>query len=201
MKTIASLAFGLACAVGASLGVASVTSLVVKGSERSQVLTMEASDLWTSTPIKIDRTTQTFERISPVLSTYASAPVQAAGSMPGPEQKVVVSLPAADEHPGLSGDHLSWCASRYRSFDPSTNSYRSFSGEIRTCSSPFETSASISSHSRDGYAQLQSAPQQLAAWCASRYRSYRPSDNTYQPHSGQRRVCQGPKAGGEIALR
>ena len=26
-------------------------------------------------------------------------------------------------------------------------------------------------------------------WCASRYRSYRPYDNTYQPYRGPRRQC------------
>ncbi|OLP58808.1 hypothetical protein BJF93_17905 [Xaviernesmea oryzae] len=29
-------------------------------------------------------------------------------------------------------------------------------------------------------------------WCASRYRSYRASDNTYQPNSGPRRQCVSP---------
>lgn len=28
-----------------------------------------------------------------------------------------------------------------------------------------------------------------AAWCAARYRTYRPSDNTFQPNSGPRRQC------------
>lgn len=29
-----------------------------------------------------------------------------------------------------------------------------------------------------------------AAWCQNRYRSYRYSDNTFQPNSGPRRVCR-----------
>jgi hypothetical protein len=29
-------------------------------------------------------------------------------------------------------------------------------------------------------------------WCANRYRSYRVSDNTYQPTNGPRRQCVGP---------
>jgi hypothetical protein len=29
-------------------------------------------------------------------------------------------------------------------------------------------------------------------WCANRYRSYRPRDNSYTPYSGGRRVCVSP---------
>ncbi|WP_028034704.1 BA14K family protein [Chelativorans sp. J32] len=29
-------------------------------------------------------------------------------------------------------------------------------------------------------------------WCYNRYRSYRPSDNTYQPYNGPRRQCVSP---------
>ncbi|WP_443216869.1 BA14K family protein [Rhizobium sp. Root708] len=31
-----------------------------------------------------------------------------------------------------------------------------------------------------------------AAWCADRYQSYRPEDNTYQPFDGPRRSCTRP---------
>jgi len=33
---------------------------------------------------------------------------------------------------------------------------------------------------------------EVAAWCAERYRSYRASDNTYQPFRGARRQCEPP---------
>lgn len=36
------------------------------------------------------------------------------------------------------------------------------------------------------------ADPEVAAWCADRYRSYRASDNTYQPYSGGRRQCEPP---------
>lgn len=148
MKTIASLAFGLACACVASLGVASVAS-VFKGSEGPSLTTTGESDLWTSTPVKIDRFAQTFERIPPVLSTYASAPPRTSGGTSLTEQKVAAPLSPAASEPPMSTEHLDWCASRYRSFNPATNSYRSFSGEVRTCSSPFETSSSVSLYSVD----------------------------------------------------
>ncbi|WP_276122476.1 BA14K family protein [Pararhizobium qamdonense] len=34
------------------------------------------------------------------------------------------------------------------------------------------------------------ADTEVAAWCAERYRSYRASDNTYQPYTGVRRDCE-----------
>ncbi|MDX8442964.1 BA14K family protein [Mesorhizobium australafricanum] len=33
--------------------------------------------------------------------------------------------------------HLQWCASRYRSYRPDENSYRSYGGELRPCVSPY----------------------------------------------------------------
>nr|WP_265518205.1 BA14K family protein [Nitratireductor luteus] len=30
------------------------------------------------------------------------------------------------------------------------------------------------------------------AWCRDRYRSYRASDNTFQPYKGPRRICRSP---------
>lgn len=33
--------------------------------------------------------------------------------------------------------HANWCSSRYRSYDPATNSYQSFSGSRKPCVSPF----------------------------------------------------------------
>ncbi|WP_442981306.1 BA14K family protein [Rhizobium sp. S152] len=200
MKAIASLAFGLACAVGASLGVASVTS-VFQGSEGSSSMTTGASDLWTSTPVKIDRAAQTFERMPAVLSRYASSPLRTTGSPLAAEQNVATSLsPAANERP-LPTEHFNWCASRYHSFHPATNSYRAFSGEVRRCSSPFETSSSVSLYSEDQVAQSKPVTERVATWCASRYRSYRAEDNTYQPYGGQRRICHGPTVGDETALR
>lgn len=38
------------------------------------------------------------------------------------------------------------------------------------------------------------ADTEVAKWCAGRYRSYRASDNTFQPYSGARRQCEPPFA-------
>ncbi|MER8492652.1 BA14K family protein [Mesorhizobium australicum] len=38
--------------------------------------------------------------------------------------------------------HVSWCADRYRSYNPDENSYRSYSGQQRPISTPRRTPAS-----------------------------------------------------------
>ncbi len=34
-------------------------------------------------------------------------------------------------------DHYSWCSNRYRSYDPSSNTWISRSGRVRNCRSPY----------------------------------------------------------------
>ena len=147
-----------------------------------------------------------------------------------PAQQASAELPAA---------HLEWCANRYRSYRPEENSYRSYSGEMRSCISPYfdpdrpastgvhqtdkagmadqvataddQTDAQGFSSSLDGYATTYGGPEQpedqapavqaVGAvsqasadhidYCFSRYRSYDPQDNTYQPYDGgPRRQCE-----------
>ncbi|RUT94452.1 BA14K family protein, partial [Mesorhizobium sp. USDA-HM6] len=142
----------------------------------------------------------------------------------------------------LPAAHLEWCASRYRSYRPEENSYRSYSGELRPCVSPYfdpggDRTASTNGDqsdqagitdqgevtddqaemegyatTRDGYATTYGGPpeeivpeeqtprDQLLGRqfsgdhiddCFSRYRSYNPQDNTYQPYDGgPRRQCE-----------
>ncbi|WP_245468163.1 MULTISPECIES: BA14K family protein [unclassified Mesorhizobium] len=139
----------------------------------------------------------------------------------------------------LPAAHLEWCANRYRSYRPEENSYRSYSGELRPCVSPYfdpggdataSTDAGRSGQAdqgevsddqaemegyaptRDGYATTYGGPPEEIAPeeqaprdrllgpqfsgdhvsdCFSRYRSYDPQDNTYQPlDGGPRRQCE-----------
>ena len=43
-----------------------------------------------------------------------------------------------------------------------------------------------------GYGRSNGSSDADANWCAERYRSYRPSDNTFQPIRGPRRQCVSP---------
>ncbi|WP_027165682.1 BA14K family protein [Mesorhizobium sp. WSM3224] len=149
-------------------------------------------------------------------------------SQQAPVQQQQAQLPAA---------HLEWCANRYRSYRPEENSYRSYSGELRPCVSPyFDPGGAASTDTRpneqadqseatddqaemegyamtpDGYATTygglpeEVSPDEQAPrdrllgrqfsgdhvdYCFSRYQSYNPQDNTYQPYDGgPRRQCE-----------
>lgn len=144
--------------------------------------------------------------------------------------------------------HMQWCANRYRSYRPQENSYRSYSGELRPCISPYYDPGGDSAASSgqggqqgrsvrandqpeangrqdattddrmindqaemQGYANSYGGPPEEispeaeaaareqggpvsadhADYCFSRYRSYDPRDNTYQPFDGgPRRQCE-----------
>jgi hypothetical protein len=126
-------------------------------------------------------------------------------SMSSEEEAMSSNWPAA---------HVEWCANRYRSYRPHDNSYTSFSGGRRTCISPHmdaagESSEDVSPPPPDSYAEDVDDPsvqmdylsadanegtvltQEHVSYCFSRYRSYRPEDNSYQPYDGgPRKQCR-----------
>lgn len=183
MKAIASVAFGIISSVGACVAAASVASHVVANSEPHTFNDLAERDLWTTTPVKIDPRQQRYERIPPLYSSYVTeAPVVATSKAMADSSRPPTELQTPE--PQLSVAHLAWCGARYRSFDPAANSYRSYSGETRACSSPFQRIVAETDQ-RVGT----KVNGQAAARCAARYRSYRPEDNTYQPWQGPRRSC------------
>ncbi|MBB4190070.1 hypothetical protein GGE45_002521 [Rhizobium aethiopicum] len=183
MNGIASVAFGIASSIGACMAAASVASHVVADSGPPALTDLAAPDLWTTSPVKVDPRRQHYERIPPVYSSYVTeAAATVAPRMASQPARPSTELQAPQ--PKFAAEHLAWCAKRYRSFDPATNSYRSYRGEIRECSSPFQQN--IAASPEDGGMKVNA---QAAARCAARYRSYRPEDNTYQPWDGPRRNC------------
>lgn len=91
--------------------------------------------------------------------------------------------------------HLKWCSANYRSYRPETNNYTAYSGEVRPCVSPFSSTGQAISGNPEEQLQAASEGNALSAEhirdCFSRYRSYRPQDNTYQPYGGgPRRQCR-----------
>lgn len=115
----------------------------------------------------------------------------------------------------LSAAHVAWCSDNYRSYRPETNSYTPYSGGQRPCVSPYSeglstsqervTSASDAEVGVEPVTEQPSQELQYAAGapaetflsyehvqdCMSRYRSYRPEDNTYQPYGGgPRKQCR-----------
>jgi hypothetical protein len=114
---------------------------------------------------------------------------------------------------GRNGEaHVAWCMDRYRSYDAGTNSYRPYSGGRRACVSPYSdgiATAPVAGEEIDfreesafdkeaGPADYRAAEADgvfMSAdhvdYCFSRYRSYDPRDNSYQPYDGgPRRQCR-----------
>jgi hypothetical protein len=164
-----------------------MASISMAENEEQDLRGLRDADLWTTEPTRIDPARQTYERLPPALSTYAMADDQRVISNP------LVAAPAVADQPPpsiqLSAEHLNWCSSHYRSYDPTTNTYRSFQGQIRTCQPSLEGSQDpIASKP----AAADDAMASTASWCATRYKSYRAQDNTYQPYSGPRVTCTPP---------
>lgn len=146
---------------------------------------------------------QSFERIP---AEKADVPDTSAMAKGAPDTIVTSAVQPSRGEVGAAAElpsaHLEWCASRYRSYQPADNSYRSWQ---RPCISPYLDVASeqppktdyveASYSSMNGYASTDDVRPQFSAdhvdYCFSRYRSYRPEDNTYQPYpGGPRRQCQ-----------
>ena len=116
----------------------------------------------------------------------------------------------------LSEAHIEWCADRYRSYRPRDDSYTPYSGGRRRCVSPYSEGIEVEAEgspprASDSVIHAESvdssspsvewvsadapgddlAASEHAAYCFSRYRSYRPEDNSYQPYGGgPRRQCR-----------
>ncbi|ESW99118.1 hypothetical protein X769_24840 [Mesorhizobium sp. LSJC268A00] len=157
--------------------------------------TVSVAELWTRKARPVDKTAQDFERVPPEQSAPADIAAKEPAQDPArqqPDPTVTAAIAPAE----LPPPHLAWCASRYRSYDPEDNSYMSYSGQQRTCVSPYlaaDRAAPREASYVEGagaYAAAGGEPDHVAS-CFSRYRSYRPEDNSYQPYSGgPRRQCE-----------
>jgi len=301
--------FVLTLAVFAS-GLAFATWMLAAKPVRQATPTIGVSELWTRDAQPVDLQKQTLQRIPARQAGAAPArPGEPAPSEPAPGEQTKTANGAAQTTalatqsppapprlqplPDVSGQgqpapdanaaqqpatpdqqtqqqlpvaHMQWCAARYRSYRPAENSYRSYSGELRPCISPYydpggdrtaSTGTDLNSQqgpgnqqdnqqgqggqandqggaygrqgaapddqmtddqaetegyapSTNGYATTYGGPPEEispeaeaarqqgrpvsadhADYCFSRYRSYDPRDNTYQPlDGGPRRPCE-----------
>ncbi|KAA0689415.1 BA14K family protein [Neorhizobium sp. P12A] len=183
MKTLALMAFLAAGVVGTAIVVMKLASTFIVVEHPHPTANLSAPPLWTSVPVRIERASQRLERLPPDDSTYAQA---SPSPLPAAVNKDVAGPGAGGKIITLSAQHVARCANRYRSFNPETNTYRSFHGALRSCADPDETVQSNTTT-----ASVQSG---ITGWCSSRYKSYRSTDNTYQPLAGgPRRPCMMPR--------
>ena len=149
-----------------------------------------------------------FDDLPPIDLGEAPATQRAEPNLPvagiAPAGTPTAAAPAAgEEQAGLPASHVRWCESRYRSYNQDDNSYMSYSGEQRPCISPYLDAgvgdqaaqpSTEASYVEGGAAPLIAAVEVSADHvesCFSRYRSYRPEDNSYQPYTGgPRRQCE-----------
>ncbi len=176
MNGLARVAFGIAM-VAAVTVTASMASIGMAENTEEGLRGLGDADLWTSEPKRVDLALQRYERLPPALSTYAVTNNHKVAVEPSvAAASFLADRPRASTD--VSPEHVKWCSSRYRSYDPTTNTYRSFRGQVRVCQPKSADSAYLSS------AQ--------AIWCANRYKSYRAEDNSYQPYGGPRMKCTPP---------
>ena len=207
--------FLLTLAIFASGGLLTAWFIAVEPIDQT-VSTSDASDLWSREPRRVDPAAQHLARLPALASGIEQAPaepsselsfVSAAAAGDGPPDATMTGETGDEQpfaEPEMPAAHLEWCASRYRSYRAEDNSYRSYSGPRRTCVSPYLEAAEprasnplvVAEEDQPtealGYAPAQEAVSaDHVAYCFSRYRSYRPSDNSYQPYgSATRRQCE-----------
>ncbi|AZO00626.1 BA14K family protein [Mesorhizobium sp. M9A.F.Ca.ET.002.03.1.2] len=205
--------FGLTLAVFAS-GLAFATWLLTAEPVRQVAPASSVAELWTREPRAVNPASQRLERLPARPVDRASKAADAAAWAPDTIATGSIQ-PPAEEQQAVPAAHVEWCASHYRSYRPSDDHYTSYSGQQRPCISPYFAAGAaegISPLTADdaSYVQANDAwsmdgdvPSDEGAWdgaqlspdhvqyCLSRYRSYRPEDNTYQPYSGgPRRQCE-----------
>lgn len=201
--------FVLTLAVFAS-GLAFATWLLIAKPVRPAAPVSSVADLWAKDPRPVNPASQRLERLParpvPVRTLEvdrSSKPTDAAAASTTDITATGSIQPPAEEQQTLPAAHVEWCASRYRSYRPDDNHYTSYSGQQRPCISPYLGAADDGSYfeasdtsSVEGYAPSdEPGAAELSfdhvQYCFSRYRSYRPEDNSYQPYSGgPRRQCE-----------
>ncbi len=219
MKALVGILGGFAVSMGMFAGgLVFATTMLSVEEEGKPGRSADVADLWTGGPRTVDPTAQQFERAPGTnrvddepqvvamatrdeLSLGRAAPITGFGQ---DEEPVEESGSWDDGSDAALLSHLEWCANRYRSYDPTRNTYRSYSGGSRECVSPYldeirsaATDAQPIQVADSGYTVVSvedSARSGLSSAhvreCQSRYRSYRVSDNTYQPYGGgPRRQC------------
>ena len=100
------------------------------------------------------------------------------------------------ENSALSQAHVAWCEQNYRSYRRETNSFTPYGGGSKPCISPYSNERmGGSSNSEDNAQYASNDVAELSDAhindCMNRYRSYRVSDNTFQPYGGgPRQQCR-----------
>ncbi len=166
MKVILAILGGLSLSVIAFVGgLVAATVYFSAGEDKKQLA--DATDLWTNHPVRVDLASTDLERL----------PSRA----PSPAQPEVAGTVQSDRE----GDQEI----------AMTRSEEEASSELVAQSVDDTVTGSIPSSDETAAANAAGEPLLSEAhleWCSSRYRSYRPRDNSFTPYSGGRRQCESP---------
>lgn len=200
MKFLFAAISGFALTVGVFVGgVAFAISYLSADPVPVHMASIEPNPEFLADVRKIDVTAQDFERVAPTPTRRAMDDKARNHAI---DDIATSALPEEAPLHTISPEHVAWCERRYRSYDAETNSYRPYSGGTRECVSPFTSTRASQEPENVEYADLTEPFEQAdlgtvslnsshLAICASRYRSYRAEDNTYQPYGGgPRMACQ-----------
>ncbi|MCF6370686.1 BA14K family protein [Rhizobium halophilum] len=164
MKVVLAILGGLSFSVMTFVGgLVAATVFFTAGDDKKQLT--NTTDLWTNHPVRVEVAKNDFER----LPSRAPAPEQiaTARAMPrqGSAQDDSVATSEEEAVAGLEPQRLD----------------ETVTGSIAPAE---ETAVQATDEPLLSDAHLE--------WCSSRYRSYRPRDNSYTPYSGGRKQCQSP---------
>ena len=167
MKVILAILGGLSFSVVTFVGGLVAATVFCSGEGKKQLA--DTTDLWTNHPVRVDHSKSNLERlpgraVSPE-PTLTTAPTSEP-SLPDAGREMVVAAPETSSVVGEDTLAVDATVTGAISLDEATTV-------------PDQT----------GEPQLSEAH---LDWCSSRYRSYRPRDNSYTPYRGGRRECKSP---------
>ena len=93
MNALLSATFAIASSIGACIAAASVASLVLAKPEPPAFADLDSPDLWTAKPFRIDPGKQRYERLPPVMSTYAVQAQSKYAARTAVEQAMLTAYP------------------------------------------------------------------------------------------------------------
>ena len=166
MKVVLAILGGLSLSVMAFVGgLVAATIYFSAGEDKKQLA--DATDLWTNHPVRVDTTSTDLERLPGRTASPAQAQLAGNSNLDGQGDQEVAM----------------------------TRSEEAVAGQL--VSQPIDGTITGSIPSSEQTAAPNDAGEPLLSeahleWCSSRYRSYRPRDNSYTPYSGGRRQCESP---------
>lgn len=168
MKVVLAILGGLSLSVITFVGgLVAATAFFTAGDDKKQLT--DTPDLWTNHPVRVDVAKNDFER----LPSRAPTPQASTTASTQPLQDTNRELSIATFEEGVVAG------------EDTPGLDETVTGSII----PDEASSfDVSEEPQLSEAHLE--------WCSSRYRSYRPRDNSYTPYSGGRKPCDSPFSSG-----